>query len=435
MKNQKENKRSNPLGPYLLLWGTQSLSTLGSGMTGYALVLWLYQKTGSALQTALLSVCSYAPYVLMSIFAGALSDRWNKKRTMLFCDLMAALGTVAVYLLLRTQGLRAIHLYLLNALGGLMNTVQQPAGEVVATLLIPKALYQKTSGLRSFSQSLNSILTPVLATALFSFAGIEWVIAFDLFTFVVAFLALWLGISIPEAAPAAEKRESLLHTAQAGLCWLRENPLILSLILFLAVINLIASAYHAVLPAMVLPRPEGGETVLGLINTCAGVATLCGSLLVALLPAPKNRVRAICLALFISMGTENFLLALGRSPWVWCLGAVLGWIGIPLMNAHMDVIFRTTIPVGMQGRVYACRNTLQFFTIPLGGLLGGLLVDRVFEPLMAGQHPGSLAVRAFGWGKGSGAAMLFFVLAVAGVLVCLIFGMVLRKYRWSEAEE
>ena len=71
------------LRPYLLLWSTQSLSTLGSGMTSYALVLWLYQRTGSALQTALLTVCSYGPYVVMSIFAGALSDRWNKKRTML----------------------------------------------------------------------------------------------------------------------------------------------------------------------------------------------------------------------------------------------------------------------------------------------------------------------------------------------------------------
>ena len=64
-------KKSNkPIGSYLLLWSTQSLSALGSSMTSYALGLWLYQSTGSALQAALLTVCSYAPYVLMSIFAG-----------------------------------------------------------------------------------------------------------------------------------------------------------------------------------------------------------------------------------------------------------------------------------------------------------------------------------------------------------------------------
>ena len=87
------------LKTYLLLWSTQSLSALGSGLTGYSLVLWLYTQSGSALKTALLSVCSYAPYVIMSIFAGALSDRWNKKKIMLVCDLAAAISTAAVFVL------------------------------------------------------------------------------------------------------------------------------------------------------------------------------------------------------------------------------------------------------------------------------------------------------------------------------------------------
>ncbi|MDE7233552.1 MAG: MFS transporter, partial [Ruminiclostridium sp.] len=156
------------LRSYLFFWGTQSLSTLGSAMTGYALVLWLYLRNGSALETALLSVCSYAPYVMMSIFAGALSDRWNKKRTLLVCDLVAALCTVTVFVLLKTDSLGVWHLYLLNALNGLMNTIQSPAGEVASTLLVPKKYYQKTSGLRSLSQSLNSILTPIFSTALFT---------------------------------------------------------------------------------------------------------------------------------------------------------------------------------------------------------------------------------------------------------------------------
>lgn len=98
------------------------------------------------------------------------------------------------------------------------------------------------------------------------------------------------------------------------------------------------------------------------------------------------------------------------------------------MNANMDVIFRTAIPVDMQGRVYACRNTLQFFTIPLGYFLGGLLVDRVFEPLLASVSSDGLLAFLFGLGKGSGAAALFFVLGLAGVLVCLIFYCILRQY-------
>ena len=158
----------NPIKSYLLLWSTQSLSALGSAMTSYTLGLWLYQSTGSALKAALLTVCSYAPYVVMSIFAGALSDQWNKKRTMLICDLFAAMTTAAAFLLISANRLEPWHLFLINALNGLMNTVQQPASEVAATQLIPKEYYQKTGALRSLSQSMITILTPVLATLLFT---------------------------------------------------------------------------------------------------------------------------------------------------------------------------------------------------------------------------------------------------------------------------
>ena len=418
-------KKYQSLKPYLLLWSTQSLSALGSAMTGYALILWLYRQSGSALETAMLAICSYAPYVLVSIFAGALSDRWNKKRTMLVCDLLAAVGTVVVLVLLKNGQLAPWHMYVLNAINGLMNTVQQPASDVAATLLVPKKYYQKTSGLRSFSSSLNTILHPVIASALFGFFGMEAVIAVDLATFAIAFVTLLFFIPIPEISARDNPQEKLLAAVKSGLSWLRANQLILNLILFLAFINLVASAYNAALPAMLLSRENGGETVLGLVNAVTGGASLVGGVIATLLPPPKNRVRAICGALMLSMSTENFLLAFGRTPWVWCAGAVLGWLLIPLMNANMDVIFRTAIPVDMQGRVYACRNTLQFFTIPLGYFLGGLLVDRVFEPLLASD---GLLAFLFGLGKGSGAAALFFVLGLAGVLVCLIFYCILRQY-------
>ena len=422
------------LKTYILLWSTQSLSELGSGMTSYALILWLYLDSGSALKTALLSICSYAPYVAMSIFAGSLTDRLNKKKTMLVCDLIAALGTVAVLLLIKTGSLQTWHLYVINAINGLMNTVQQPASEVAATMLIPKKYYQKTSGMRSFSQSLTSILTPIIATAIFTFSGIGAVIAIDLMTFGAAFISLLLFIKIPEPERSGKRNESIWAASKSGLKWLKENPLILRLILFLSCINFVASTNRAVLPAMVLPKANGGETVLGIVNTCVGAATLIGSFIAAFMPAPKNRVRAICIALFISMSTENFMLALGGSPYIWYAAAVLGWLTIPFMGANLDVIFRNEIPADMQGRVYACRNTLQFFTIPIGYFLGGWLTDDVFEPFAQGNSSAFLSA-VFGSEKGSGAAMMFFFMGVLGVAVCAIFSFALRRFRWSERKD
>ncbi len=323
--------------------------------------------------------------------------------------------------LLRGGHLEIWHLYLLNALNGLMNTVQQPASDVATTLLIPRKYYQMASGMRSFSNSLVNILTPALATAILTLLGLEAVMLFDLITFAVAFLALLLWVDIPTVAETGEQREPVLQAARAGLRYLWQNRGILDLIFFLAAINLTASVYNAAFPALILSVPGGGETALGTVNAVIGVAMLLGSVLASAAPAPKSRVRVIWNALLLSMGTENFFLAFGRSLPVWCVGAVLGWVAIPVMNANMDVLFRSRIPVTMQGRVYAARNTLQFFTIPLGYALGGWLVDRVFEPWMAAQSAGTLLIRLFGSGKGSGAAMLFFFLGLLGLLTCLVF--------------
>ncbi|MBP3604527.1 MAG: MFS transporter, partial [Lachnospiraceae bacterium] len=95
MKNIKKNELYQ-LKDFLILWSTQSVSQLGSSITAFALTLWLYEKTGSSLSTATLTICSYAPYVLMSIFAGALTDRFDKKKTMLVCDVLAVFCTIVV---------------------------------------------------------------------------------------------------------------------------------------------------------------------------------------------------------------------------------------------------------------------------------------------------------------------------------------------------
>ena len=253
LKNNKELYQSiYELRDFLMLWSTQSISQLGSSITAFALTLWLYEKTGSSLSTAALTICSYVPYVLMSIFAGALTDRFNKKKTMLVCDVFAAVCTVVIFVLFRLNRLIVWHLYVLNAVSGLMNTVQQPASEVAMTIIIPEKYYQKTSGLCSLSRSLLSILNPLIATALYALAGLNLVIAVDLGSFAIAFVTLLFFIRIPETKGA--ESGSVLKLAKGGIQFLRENPMIMTLIFFMSGVNLVASAFDATLPGYVLRR-------------------------------------------------------------------------------------------------------------------------------------------------------------------------------------
>ena len=100
------------------------------------------------------------------------------------------------------------------------------------------------------------------------------------------------------------------------------------------------------------------------------------------------------------------------------------------MSTNQNVIMKNTIPANLQGRVYACRNTLQFFTIPIGLLFGGFMVDEVCEPIMSTS--GRTLQFLFGTGKGSGAALMMFILGVTGTVMCLVFGHKLKKYNYTD---
>ena len=416
---------------FYILWSTQGLSQLGSSITAFALTLWLYEKTGSALNTAALTICTYVPYILMSIFAGALSDRFDKKRTMLVCDTIAALCTILVLVLYKLDMLQIWHLYVINAFSGLMNTIQEPASEVATTLIVPKEYYQKTCGLESLTRSLVSILNPLISTALYGIAGLELVITVDLSTFLIAFVALAFWVKIPKVA--SEKQENVLKLAKEGLVYLKRTPLILTMILFMSGVNLVASAFDAVLPGFVIPNPKGGTHMLGVVTSFSGLAMVAGSLIVSVLPKPKDRIRVIYLTMLFSLGTENFFMAFSREPVVWCFAQIIGWILVPIMSANQNVILKNTVPVDLQGRIYACRNTLQFFTIPIGLFLGGFMVDEICEPYMSNNVTNETLTFLFGSGKGSGAALAMFILGVVGALLCFLSGQRLKKYKYVES--
>ena len=409
-----ERKFSN----FILLWATQTLSCLGSSLTPFALILWAYGETGSALSTALLTVSSYVPYILLSLPVGTLTDRMNKKRLMLLSDTAAALCTLTILFVWLSGNLKLWHLYLVNAITGTAQTFQQPASEVATTLVTPEDKYQKAGSLNALAYSVINMASPVIATALYSIGGLTLVIIVDLSTFTVAFFSLLFFVRIPEMK--SEKREDshIMMDLKEALCFLRTNIGILQVILFLASINFIASIYNAALPAMILSFES--ESVLAAVQSTAGIAMITGSAIAAMMPAPRSRVKMIIISLFISMSTENFMLAFFQNPIMWCIGAFLGWLCIPVMNTNLDALMRSKIPSSIQGRVYSARNMLQFFTIPLGYLAGGFLVDSMFEPFMTDKS-NTVLNQLFGTGKGSGAAFLFAVIGVMGVLVCVVF--------------
>ena len=413
------NKHSfKQLHSFLLLWGSQTVSQLGTAMTDYAVIIWVYSRKGTASSVTLLTICTFLPTIFFRFLAGSMVDRQNKKRIMLIADLLAACGTLAVFVLHSAEILQIWHLYVINFLLSLMNAFQEPASFVAVSLLVPKEYYARAGGLQGFGGAVVSILAPALGALLLAAGGLELVLIIDLATFAVAFLVLLFLIRIPEPERQKTEEEPFSKTCLAGLRYLKEHTAILRITLFLAVINFLAKMGNdGMLSPFILGRTGNNQSVLGMTESFTALGVLAGSLLATLGKPAKKRTRVIFIATSLVF-SGNMIQSLTSRPWLWYAAAFGSYLLAAVMNVNMDILMREKVPLDMQGRVFSAKSTLQNCTIPPALLLGGLLADTVFEPLMTADSPAQRVLSGlFGTGKGSGIGLMFFIIGIAGMLV------------------
>ena len=406
------------LHSFLLLWGSQTVSQLGTAMTDYAVIIWVYSRKGTASSVTLLAVCTFLPTIFFRFLAGSMVDRLNKKRIMLIADLLAACGTLAVFVLHSAEVLEIWHLYVINFLLSLMNAFQEPASFVAVSMLVPKEHYARAGGLQGFGGAAISILAPALGALLLAYGGLEMVLIVDLATFAIAFLVLLFLIRIPEVEKTETEEEPFSQTCLAGIRYLREHTAILRITLFLAVINFLAKLGNdGMLSPFILGRTGNNQPVLGAVESFTALGVLAGSLLVTLMKPAKKRIPLI----FITTGLiffGNIIQSMTSRPWLWCAAAFGSYLFAAVMNVNMDTMMREKVPLEMQGRVFSAKSTLQNFTIPIALLLGGLLADKVFEPFMLTDSPTQQILSGlFGTGKGAGIGLMFFIVGIAGILI------------------
>jgi MFS family permease len=411
------------LRDFFVLWSSQFVSSLGTAMTNFALIVWVYGQKGTASSMTLLSVCSFLPWILFSFIAGAIADRWDRKRIMLSADFIAAMGTVAVLVLYSTNALEIWHLYLINFLLSFMSAFQDPASYVATSLLVPKEQYVRVSGLQSLSGSVKVILAPALASVLLAFGGLRLVLILDLASFAVAFVTLLCCIKLSPIEHAAEAAtESFRQSCMAGINFLRGHAALFRMILFFAFINFIAKmGGYGMMPALILSRTGGSQTALGLTEAAVGIGTLVGSILVTLMKPAKSRVKVIFLSCGLSFLLSDVTLGLTHSLIFWMAAAFAGNLPLVFLDGNFTAIMRTNVPIEMQGRVFSARDTIQFSTIPPGLFLGGVLADYVFEPFMTSGSPIASALSLLvGTGKGSGIALIFLFVGILGTVTSFL---------------
>ena len=408
---------------FLVFWGAMTVSSLGTQMTKYALILRVYAESGKTLDVTLLTACSLLPSIVFCFAAGALADRWDKKKLLTVCQLLAAAGTLTMLALFRSDVVRLWQLYAINLALGFVGAFSNPAMYVTVTLLTTKEQYVRAGGILSLSRSLTEIIAPLLATALLALGGIRLILSADLVTFAAAVAVLALFVRLPDDQnETPHEQRPFVQSCLDGVRFLKTKRALLRLILFFALVNFLAfMTGYGTLPALILSRTGGDEAISGTVSAAVGLGTLCGGVLVTIIRLRVRKTTIIFAALAASYLICEPLWGLGRSPVLWIIGAVLGNVPVAFVNANMSALMRENIPIDLQGRVFAARDTLQYFPIPLGLVLGGWLADHVFEPLMHsdGAVPSALS-RLVGTGDGAGIALMFVLVGIVGVVSSLM---------------
>lgn len=428
-------KRNYQLKNFLILWFGQAVSGLGSSMTSFAITIWAYEKTGSALTLSISSLLIMLPKMIGGILAGPFIDRLNKKMVMLCTDIGAGICTLILFFLLWTNNLEIWHIYTLNLLSSVLGSFQSPANDVAISLIVPKEHYIKTSGLQPFSNGIIQMLSPVFASAMLGVTSMAGVIIFDFITLFFASFTLMLFVKIPLVKVTKENKFNMTNYRKElmdGFKVIRQSNLLRVLLSLLAFINLVAGiTYYNLLSPMILARSESNPQILALVNGAIGLGGILGGLLIALRPLFKSKTKIIFLSAGLSFAFGDILLALGRSVPLWVIGGFLSSLFIPLINANQNYFWRTIIPVELQGRAFSFKYALQSGMIPIGLILGGILADYIFEPFM--MDTSGILVSLVGSTKGSGMALLFLITGILGTLVSII-GFFSRAVQDAEKE-
>ncbi len=422
MQTQSKPRLSGMAG-FIVVWIGQIVSVLASGMTTFAMTIYMYQQTKSATAMGLVQVAYITPFLIMSPIAGVMVDRYNRKLMMMVSDIAGGIATLSLFILYATGHLQYWHLYIAVAVSGIGTTFQWPAYSAAISTMVSKEQYGRVNGMMSLIEAGPGVVSPFLAGALIPFIQIGGILLIDSVTFWTAIFALAL-VFIPQPPRTSEEQEAqgnMLKQAAFGFKYIFARPSLLGLQMIFFFGNLFSGIGFTVLAPMLLARTNQNTIILGSVQSAASIGMLIGGVVMSAWGGFKKRVHGVLLGWLFSAILGSVIFSLGRGLPVWAPAVLLSGIFVPIINGSNQAIWQAKVAPDLQGRVFSARRLIAWFTNPISPIIGGTLSDFVLEPAMKTQSSmlshtfGSL----FGSGPGSGMTLLIFICGLGMMLVGL----------------
>lgn len=404
---------------FTIIWLGQMISTIGSYMTVFALTIWVWDLTGSATALALVSFFSQLPRIFITLFAGIIVDRFNRKRLMILGDTIAFFCTLAVGLLYLTNNLQVWHLYFVVAIHGSFAQIQQLAYSTSITMIVPKQHYTRAGSMGAAVSYGSAIISPALAGSLYPVIGLGGIILIDITTFAAAIGTL-LFVQIPQPPrtdTVNSKIETIGQKLTFGFRYILTKPSLLAMVIAFSLFAFPSDLGRALYNPMILARTDGSAQVLGSVTTAAGIGGVIGAVLLSVWGGFKRRIHGMLVG-FIGAGLFKTIFGLGQTPLIWIGTQFCAALYSPLFYSSSNAIWYAKVSPALQGRVLAADQMVGLVISAVATLIAGPLADYVFEPAMRSGEPlATVFGPIFGTSSGAGIALLYVITSIWMLLV------------------
>ena len=359
---------------FLLVWGGQSISILGSQMSYIALFWWVYESTESSAALASVAIVSAITRFLAGPLAGMFIDRVDRRRLMLTMNVVNALTMAGVGSLLYLGQLQLWHVYVSSVIAAGATLVHRSALLASIPNLVSKEQLTQANSVDQIAYSTSSILGPALGGVLVDLLGSGPTMWVDALTFLIAAVSLaFVWFASPRVAGEAGLRKTL-STAVSGFRFLFSRRSLLCMVALYGITNFMLAPTSVLFPIMAHDVLMAGAQGLGFLTSAVSIGMLLGGAFTWLLKRVKRHGAAILLG-FAVLGTALALFGMTRSlPLAVIALGVVGFAAA-VLNVFESVILQTRTPDEMRGRAFAAVNALTQSLRPLSlAVAGGLLL-------------------------------------------------------------
>ena len=390
---------------FIILWTGQLISAIGGGLTSFGLGVYIFQKTGSAAGMALVTLLGFLPTLLLSVTAGVLADRYDRRLLMMLGDGCSGIGILYILICMMRGEASLTQICIGVFISSVFSSLLDPAYKATVSDLLTADEYSKASGLVSLAGSARYLVSPVIAGIMLSVSDVKLLLVIDICTFILTVISTFVVRRGIKTEKCPEKL-SFKNSMKIGWDAIRQRRGVFLLVIVSSLLTLFIGVFQILAEPLILSIADA--RTLGIAETICASGMLVSSLYLGIRGIKAGYVRILSLSLALA-GVCILGFGIFESVVFITISGFGFFMMLPFANNCLDFLVRTNTPTELQGRVWGIVGFMSQIGYVIAYGSSGVIADWIAEC-------GGISV-----GRGAGMVISFAGVALMIVSVSILF--------------